>query len=114
TMQTKNAVVYAGVDVAKATLQLHLQGRQSEICNTSKALRQLRTQLQKLSGAHTVCEATASYERALDRVLHQEQIRACVTNAAPLGHPRPIGRADPMAQTIHSRPGLGQNPSRAS
>lgn len=81
-MQTKNAVVYAGVDVAKATLQLHLQGRQSEFCNTPKGLRQLRTQLQKVAGAHIVCEATGGYERALVRVLHQEQIPVSVTNPA--------------------------------
>ena len=81
-MQTKNAVVYAGVDVAKATLQLHLQGRQSEFCNAAKGLRQLRTQLQKVAGAHIVCEATGGYERALVRVLHQEQIPVSVTNPA--------------------------------
>ena len=33
-MQTQNQVVYAGVDVAKATLQVHLQGRQNEFNNT--------------------------------------------------------------------------------
>jgi hypothetical protein len=38
TMQANNAVVYAGVDVAKATLQLHLQGQQSEFSNTPKGL----------------------------------------------------------------------------
>jgi hypothetical protein len=37
TMQTNPAVVYAGVDVAKATLQLHLQGQQSEFSNTRRA-----------------------------------------------------------------------------
>ena len=81
-MQTNNAVVYAGVDVAKATLQLHLQGRQSEFCNTPKGLRQLRTQLQKVPGAHVVCEATGGYERALVQVLHQGQIPVSVTNPA--------------------------------
>ena len=35
-MQSNNTVVYAGVDVAKATLQLHLQGQQSEFNNTPK------------------------------------------------------------------------------
>ena len=37
TMESKTAVVYAGVDVAKATLQLHLQGQQSEFSNTRRA-----------------------------------------------------------------------------
>ena len=38
TMQTNHAVVYTGVYVAKATLQLHLQGQQSEFSNTPKGL----------------------------------------------------------------------------
>src|ERR1051325_664060 len=81
-MQTKNAVVYAGVDVAKATLQVHLQGRQSEFCNSPRGLRQLCTQLRKVAGAHVVCEATGGYERAPVRGLHQEQIPVSVTNPA--------------------------------
>ena len=81
-MQSQNAVVYAGVDVAKATLQVHLQGRQSEWSNTPKDLRQLLTQLQKIPGVHVVCEATGGYERALVQVLHGGQIPVSVTNPA--------------------------------
>jgi transposase len=82
TMQTQNAVVYAGVDVAKATLQVHLQGRQSEFSNTAKGLHQLCTQLQKVPQVHVVCEATGGYERALVKALQQEQIPVSVTNPA--------------------------------
>ena len=67
-MESKTAVVYAGVDVAKATLQLHLQGQQSEFSNTPKGLDQLCTQLQTVPGVHVVCEATGGYERALVKV----------------------------------------------
>jgi transposase len=81
-MPTNDLVVYAGVDVAKATLQLHLQGHQSEFRNTPKDLLQLRAQLQKVPGVHVVCEATGGYERALVELLHQGQIPVSVTNPA--------------------------------
>jgi transposase len=82
TMQANNTVVYAGVDVAKATLQLHLQGQDSELSNTPKGLDQLVAQLQKGPGVHVVCEATGGYERAMVKALQQEQIPVSVTNPA--------------------------------
>src|ERR1039458_6532097 len=81
-MQTNNAVIYAGVDVAKATLQLHLQGQQSEFRNTPKDLLQLVAQLQTVPSVQVVCEATGGYERAMVKVLHQGQILVSVTNPA--------------------------------
>jgi transposase len=82
TMQANNTVVYAGVDVAKATLQLHLQGQQSEFSNTPKGRNQLNVQLQKVPSVQVVCEATGGYERALVKALHQKQIPVSVTNPA--------------------------------
>jgi transposase len=82
TMESKTAVVYAGVDVAKATLQLHLQGQQSEFSNTPKGLHQLCAQLKKVPRVHVVCEATGGYERALVKGLHQGLIPVSVTNPA--------------------------------
>src|ERR1017187_4871843 len=82
TMESKTPVVYAGVDVAKATLQLHLQGQQSEFTNTPEGLDQLVAQLQTVANVHVVCEATGGYERALVKALHQEQIPVSVTNPA--------------------------------
>jgi len=81
-MQTENAVVYAGVDVAKATLQLHLQSRQSEFANTPAGLRQLLKEMQKVTGVHVVCEATGGYEQPMVKVLHGAQIPVSVTNPA--------------------------------
>jgi len=76
------AVIYAGVDVAKATLQLHLQGRQTEFPNTPAGRRQLGDQLLKVPAVHVVCEATGGYERALVNSLHEDQIPVSVTNPA--------------------------------
>ena len=81
-MQSQNPVVYAGVDVAKATLQLHVQGQQSEFRNTPKGLNQLCAQLQTAPSVQVVCEATGGYERALVKRLQQEQIPVSVTNPA--------------------------------
>src|SRR5450759_4721899 len=137
-MQSQNPVVYAGVDVAKATLQLHLQGQQSEFRNTPKGLLQLVAQLQTVPSVQVVCEATGGYERAMVKVLHQAQIPVSVTNPARVraaaqaqgqraktdridargltryGHPRATGGPGPMVEAINTRAGFGQNPSRAS
>jgi transposase len=81
-MQSEKATVYAGVDVAKATLQLHLQSRQSEFLNAPADLRRLVKQLQKVPAVHVVCEATGGYEQALVKVLHEAQIPVSVVNPA--------------------------------
>jgi len=81
-MQPVTVTVYAGVDVAKASLQLHLQGRQTEFPNQPAGLAKLRQQLQKIPHVHVVCEATGGYERPLVQALHQAQIPVSVANPA--------------------------------
>ena len=79
-MESKNAVVYAGIDVAKASLQLHLQNRQSEFANSSAGLGQLLKQLQKMPQVHVICEATGGYEQAMVKVLHAANIPVSIIN----------------------------------
>jgi len=81
-MQPVTVTVYAGVDVAKATLQLHLQGRQAEFANHTAGLVQLCQQLKTVPHVQVVCEATGGYERPLVQALHQAQIPVSVTNPA--------------------------------
>jgi transposase len=81
-MQTIPVTVYAGVDVAKASLQLHLQGRQTEFPNQPAGLLKLCQQLQTIPHVHVVCEATGGYERPLVQAMHQAQIPVSVTNPA--------------------------------
>src|SRR5712672_2072620 len=81
-MESKNAVVYAGIDVAKATLQLHLQNRQSEFANSKAGLGQLLKQLQKVPEVHVICEATGGYEQAMVRTLHAANVPVSVINTA--------------------------------
>jgi transposase len=79
-MESKNAVVYAGIDVAKATLQLYLQNRQSEFANSPAGLGQLLKQLQKMPQVHVICEATGGYEQAMVKVLHAANIPVSIIN----------------------------------
>ena len=58
TLPEKTQTVYAGLDIAKATLQLHLQGRQHAPPNTAQGHTQLRQWLRAVPGVHVVCEAT--------------------------------------------------------
>jgi transposase len=80
---TKNtAPVYIGVDVAKATLQMHLLGAQFEFANTPKGRAQMCEKIAHVPGAQIVCEATGGYEQALVADLHQAQTPVSVVNPA--------------------------------
>jgi transposase len=81
-MKTNAAPVYVGVDVAKATLQVHLQGAQIQFHNTPKGRSQLCKKMQALAGAHVVCEATGGYEQLMVQALHQAKTLVSVVNPA--------------------------------
>jgi transposase len=81
-MKLTTAAVYIGVDVAKATLQVHVQGRQAELKNAPVARAKLCQKLQAVAGAHVVCEATGGYERDLVAALHKAKIPVSVVNPA--------------------------------
>jgi transposase len=80
TMQVTSPTVYAGIDVAKATLQLHLQGHQAEFSNRPAGLVALCQKLKEVPQVQVVCEATGGYERALVQALQQDQIPVSVVN----------------------------------
>ena len=80
--KTKAAPVYVGVDVAKATLQVHRQGLQIEISNTAAPQAKLCRELKMLPAVHVVCEATGGYERDLVGALHNAKIPVSVVNPA--------------------------------
>jgi transposase len=81
-MKKNPAPVYVGMDVAKATLQVHLNGHQFEFKNNSKGHAQLSEKLAKLTLPHVVCEATGGYERPVVEVCHKARIRVSVLNPA--------------------------------
>ena len=58
TMTEKNSVVHAGLDIAKAQLQLHLQNQQHVLPNTVTGHQRLIRLLRVVAGVRVVCEAT--------------------------------------------------------
>lgn len=85
-MTKKSTAVYVGLDIAKATLQLHLQGRQHALPNSAEGHRKLVTLLRAVPDAHVVCEATGGYERAVVAALQAADLPVSVLNPAHVRH----------------------------
>lgn len=85
-MNEQSSVVHAGLDIAKATLQLHLQGQQVSLPNSAAGHRLLVKRLRAGPGAHVVCEATGGYERAVVAALHAADLPVSVLNPAQIRH----------------------------
>ena len=81
-MNDKNPPVYAGLDIAKASLQLDLQGKSLDRANTADGHAQLIKRLAALPGVHVICEATGGYERAGVAALHAASVPVSVINPA--------------------------------
>ena len=81
-MNEKPSPVYAGLDIAKASLQLHLQSKSYDLPNTPAGHAQLIKHLAAVPGAHVICEATGGYERAVVAALHAAMVPVSVLNPA--------------------------------
>jgi transposase len=81
-LNQNTAPVYVGMDVAKATLQVHLNGHQFEFKNDSTGHAQLSKKLTQLPRPHVICEATGGYERPVVAACHKANILVSVLNPA--------------------------------
>lgn len=86
TLPKNTAAVYVGLDIAKATLQLHCQNAQAELTNDAAGHARLIKRLRALPGAHLVCEATGGYERPVVAALHAASLPVSVVNPAQVRH----------------------------
>jgi transposase len=78
-----SSLVYVGMDIAKATLDLHaltLTPQSRQFANSSTGHRALRRWLQGLGLVHVVCEASGGYERPIVLALQQAAITVSVVN----------------------------------
>ncbi len=79
--------IYAGLDIAKLKLQLHLGSRSYQLANTAAGHRRLLKLLAAQPGTfHVVCEATGGYEREVVEALHQAGVAVSVLNPARVRH----------------------------
>jgi transposase len=78
------SLVYVGMDVAKATLDLHAPTRPSpqsrQFANNSVGHRRLVRWLHGVGPAHVVCEASGGYERTAVTALQQAGLAVSVVN----------------------------------
>jgi transposase len=81
-MNDQKPSVYAGLDIAKASLQLHLQDKFYDLPNSPEGHAQLLQRLAAVPGAHVICEATGGYERAVVAALHAAPVPVSVINPA--------------------------------
>lgn len=86
TLPEKIPTVYAGLDIAKATLQLHLQNVQHVLANHPAGHAALLKKIRALPGVQIVCEATGGYEKGIVAALHAAAQPVSVLNPALVRH----------------------------
>src|ERR1039457_3136058 len=99
TMNEKTPTVYAGLDIAKATLQLHLQNVQHVLDNHPAGHAALLKKIGTVPGVQIVCEATGGYEKGIVAALHAA--------AQPQGQ---RAKNDPPAAAVLTAYGLALRP----
>ena len=87
-----NPIFYAGIDIAKATLQLSLGGASSRLANDPKGHARILKLLAAAEAArpgyqiHVILEATGGYEAALVEALHGAGLRLSVIQPSRVRH----------------------------
>lgn len=113
--QNNTHILYAGVDVAKLSLQLHLAGRFHALPNDAKGHAQILKLLRRHPDVQLVCEATGGYEQPLVRVC---QIAGVSVSIVEAGRVRYFARAqgqraktDPIDAAVLSQYGQTFQPA---
>lgn len=79
-------LLYVGLDVAKASLQLDLAGQSHALANDARGHARLLKLLRAQPTAHVVCEATGGYEQSLVRALQAASVPVSVVEAGRVHH----------------------------
>jgi transposase len=79
-------ILYAGLDVAKSSLQFDLAGQSHALSNDAQGHAALLKLLRAHPGVHVVCEATGGYEQPAVHALHAAQIPVSVVEAGRVRH----------------------------
>lgn len=124
------AILYAGIDVAKATLPLSLAGRPHQLNNNKQGHARLLNLLRAAEAAqpgitfHLVLEASGGYEAALVHLLHQAQRPLSVVQPGRVRHYAKaknwLAKSDPIdaevladfGQAVQPAPTLAPSPAQ--
>lgn len=81
------SIIYAGLDVAKLSLQLQLQNQSHALSNTAAGHRRLLALLHATSApVQIICEASGGYEQGIVRALQEARVQVCVVDPARVRH----------------------------
>lgn len=86
TMIEIKPTVYIGLDIAKATLQLHLQNTHHVLDNNPKGYTALLKKVGASPNTQIICEATGGYEKGVVSCLHAAAQPVSVLNPARVRH----------------------------
>jgi transposase len=86
TLNEKTPTVYAGLDISKATLQLHLQNTHHVLDNNPQGHAALLKKIRALAAVQILCEATGGYEKGVVAALHAAGQSVSVLNPALVRH----------------------------
>ena len=86
TLNEKTPTVYAGLDISKATLQLHLQNTHHVLDNNPKGYAALLKKIRAPGAVQIICEATGGYEKGVVAALHAAAQPVSVLNPALVRH----------------------------
>ena len=116
--QNNLPILYAGLDVAKLSLELHLNGRLHSFANDRKGQVQLLKQLRPFLQVQIICEATGGYEQSVVRMLQAAGIAVSILEG---GRVRYFARAqglraktDPIDAAVLTAYGMTFQPAPAS
>jgi len=84
--QTNTNTLFAGLDIAKSSLQLHLAGQFHRLTNNAKGHHRLLKLLRAQPDVHLICEATGGYEQAVLQVLHAAAVPVSLIEAGRIRH----------------------------
>ena len=113
--QNNPSILHAGLDIAKASLELHLAGQSYPLPNDPQGHAQMCKLLRAHPGVQVICEATGGYERAPVRALHQAAIALSIVEAGRVRHfARARGRrakTDPIDARVLAEYGAAIRPA---
>jgi transposase len=84
--QTNTNIVFAGLDIAKSSLQLHLADQFHALTNDAKGWRRLVKLLGTHPTAQIICEATGGYEQPVLQALQAAAIAVSLVEAGRVRH----------------------------
>lgn len=113
--QNNTPILYAGLDVAKLTLELDVAGRIHSLANNPKGHAQVRKHLRAQPRAHVICEASGGYEQNIVQFLQASGLPVSLVEAARVRYfARAQGRrakTDPIDATVLSAYGSSFQPA---